>query len=71
MYPQGEEVAEWLSSHKLAHFTSTFYAIKLNTLRKISEMTQDHVLKVHRTFLLQVCMSAHSRFVRHDDDAVS
>ena len=71
MYPQGEEVAEWLSSHKLAHFTSTFSALKLNTLRKISEMTQEDVLKVHRTFLLQVCRSARSRLVRHDDDAVS
>ena len=57
LYPQGEEVAEWLSSHKLAHFTSTFAGLKLNTLRKISEMTQDDVHKIHRTFLLQVCSS--------------
>lgn len=52
-YPQGEEVAEWLLANKLAHFTSTFDGLELNTLRKISTMTTEDVHKVHRTFLLQ------------------
>ena len=49
----GQEVAEWLASYKLAHYTSTLDRLRLDTLRKISDMTSDDVLKVHQTFLAQ------------------
>jgi hypothetical protein len=52
-YPSGQEVAEWLATHKLAHYTSTMDRLKLNSLRKISQMTSDDVLQVHMTFLAQ------------------
>ena len=52
-HTSGQEVAEWLASYKLAHYTSTLDRLRLDTLRKISDMTSDDVLKVHQTFLAQ------------------
>ena len=52
-HTSGKEVAEWLASYKLAHYTSTLDRLRLDTLRKISDMTSDDVLKVHQTFLAQ------------------
>ena len=49
----GEEVAQWLANNKLAHYTSTIDTLRMNSLRKISEMTPDDVLNVHKTFLEQ------------------
>lgn len=45
--PQGEEVYQWLSSVRLLQFAPILARNKLDSLRKVSHLTQDEIVKIN------------------------
>ena len=48
--PQGHEVCTWLADHMLSHYASTFARNKLDSLRKVANMTPEDVAVVHTEY---------------------
>ena len=45
--PQGEEVYEWLADKRLLPFATIFALNKLDSLRKVSRLTHEEVIKIN------------------------
>ena len=54
--PQGSEVCQWLAENALSMYESTFAAHKLNSLRKVSMLSDQQLDQINKDF----CLSAHS-----------
>ena len=50
--PQGEEVYDWLAYCRLLRFAPIFAKNKLDSLRKVSHLTHDEVVKINEELYL-------------------